>query len=128
MAFVYPNYVSYHDWQPRRFVEEFAVKNRLRLLEFKLNQAGTYDCMPSFAQQEENQRDILMPPNPDSLALGTVSAGDITSWHQRRTGTPWTYVAGDLLEQPHEHSLWSRLNAAVRVHFASAHQVRLTLK
>ncbi len=76
VAVIYPNYFSFHFWQHVRYVEEFAVKNRLRLLEFKLNQDSTYDRALAYARQADNLRGALMLPIPDSLNDETLGRLD----------------------------------------------------
>lgn len=76
VVMVYPNYFSYHYWRHVRFGEEFAIKNQLTFLEFKLYPDSTYERVLAFARQAENLRGLLMLSTPDSLTPAALASFD----------------------------------------------------
>lgn len=67
VMFVYPNYFSYHFWLHLRWAEELALKNGLRLVEYKLNPGSTPESAIAVAQRTEGLRGLLMLTVPSSL-------------------------------------------------------------
>jgi DNA-binding LacI/PurR family transcriptional regulator len=76
VVMVYPNHFSFHYWRHVRYGEEYALKNQLNFLEFKLYPDSTYERVLAFARQTENLRGLLMLSIPDSLKPATLDAFD----------------------------------------------------
>ena len=76
VVMVYPNHFSYHFWRHVRYGEEYALKNQLSFLEFKLYPDSSYERVLAFARQADNLRGLLMLAIPDSLNPNTLAHFD----------------------------------------------------
>lgn len=72
----YPNFFSHHFFRHARLAEEFALKSRLRLIEYKLTPESTPETLVAFARDCENLRGLMIlgsmaltPSRPQTLAL-----------------------------------------------------------
>lgn len=76
VVFAYPNYFSYTAWIRMHHAEEFAVKNGLALLEFKLNPGMGYDGVVELIRSRQDICGVILIPIPGSISRAEVGRFD----------------------------------------------------
>lgn len=125
ILFAYPNYFSHHIFSHLRLALELALKNRIRLVEYKLTQDSTAERLAAVAGRQEDLRGLIVMPfhalgtakalaRLDALGLPTViipASADISRLkHIHTTDVDWhelgRVAAGALLRAGHRRIAW----------------------
>lgn len=76
IIFAYPNYFSYATWIRLHHAEEQAVKQRLGLLEYKMNPETTYDGLRELVENRGDVCGVIVIPLPNSVSRSEITLFD----------------------------------------------------
>lgn len=125
ILFAYPNYFSHHIFSHLRLAEELALKNRIRLVEYKLSPDSTVERLLGVAESLEDLRGLVLMPfheltTPEALrrldaldkpaVLMPASVDMAGLKHLHRTDVDWFALghlaASTLIRAGHRRIAW----------------------
>ncbi len=76
IVFAYPNYFSYATWARLHHAEELTVKQRLGLLEYKMNPGTSYEGLCDLVEGRHRVSGVIVIPIPGSVSRSEIALFD----------------------------------------------------